>query len=403
MAAHGEVEEMARIDFGHLSPDETACRWREGLFELIAHLPAGQRKQLAAIAIDGTSGSVLACDPELQPLFAPLLYDDARAAPEATAIAARTGADHPAASATSGLAKALWLRQRVNAALFLNQAEWLATLLGAPPASDSHNGLKMGLDPVGNQWPAWLAELLPTRLLPRPVRPGAPLGLIGREHASALGLPSDCLLRAGTTDSIAAFLAAGTEQPGEAVTSLGTTLVLKLLSRRRVESGAYGIYSHWFGELWLTGGASNSGGGVLRAFFSDAELASLSASIDPSRDSGLDYYPLNQPGERFPINDPQLPPRLAPQPADRGTFLHGLLEGLARIEALGYRRLAELGADPLLRVVSCGGGARNSTYSSLRQRVLRVPVGQAARDEACYGSARLACRGTDLFIAEQTR
>ncbi len=60
-------------------------------------------------------------------------------------------------------------------------------------------------------------------------------------------------------------------------------------------------------------------------------------------------------------------------------------------------RLAELGATPLHAVVSAGGGARNATYTRIRERRLKVPVSQAREDEACYGSARLACHGTDLF------
>ena len=102
-------------------------------------------------------------------------------------------------------------------------------------------------------------------------------------------------------------------------------------------------------------------------------------------------------GERFPYNDPERPPRLEPRPENRAEFLHAILEGLARIEALGYAKLAELGATPLQAVVSAGGGAKNPAYTRIRAHMLNVPVTQAAEHEACYGSARLACHGTDLF------
>jgi sugar (pentulose or hexulose) kinase len=223
------------------------------------------------------------------------------------------------------------------------------------------------------------------------------VGLLARPRARELGVNPDCLVRAGTTDSIAAFLAAGVDKPGEAVTSLGTTLVLKLLSQTRVDDARFGVYSHWFGHLWLTGGASNAGGGVLRQHFTDDELNELSARIDPNHDTGLNYYPLPRPGERFPVNDPALPPRLEPRPQQRVEFLQGMLEGLARIEARGYARLAELGATPLVRVVSAGGGSRNPAFTAIRARLLGVPVTLAAEHEACYGTARLACLGTSLF------
>ena len=158
------------------------------------------------------------------------------------------------------------------------------------------------------------------------------IGTVSPTVAAQLDLPLNCQIRAGTTDSIAAFLASGATNPGEAVTSLGSTLVLKLLSQQRVDCADYGIYSHRLGNLWLAGGASNTGGAVLAHFFSPQDLAQLSQSIDPSHESTLDYYPLLKPGERFPVNQPDFPPRLQPRPVNDAEFLHGLLESLAQIE-----------------------------------------------------------------------
>ncbi|HCV31489.1 MAG TPA: carbohydrate kinase, partial [Microcoleaceae bacterium UBA9251] len=80
---------------------------------------------------------------------------------------------------------------------------------------------------------------------------------------------------------------------------------VKLLSHTRVDDARYGIYSHRFtplfegaagGDLWLVGGASNTGGAVLRHFFTDAELENLSQQIDAQQESLLDYYPLLKKG-----------------------------------------------------------------------------------------------------------
>jgi len=400
MAPGGEIEDMARLEFGNLSPDEAAATWSEALFSLIAQVPIGLRRRLQALAVDGTSATVLACDEALNTTYPPLLYHDTRAVAEAELIRRTAGREHPAAAASSGLAKVLWLKQRLGtrrAHLYLNQADWLSALLSGRPVSDYHNALKMGLDLETGQWPDWVAYLVDLNFLPLPVRPGTALALVERPRARELGINSDCLVRAGTSDSIAAFLAAGVTEPGQAVTSLGSTLVLKLLSETRVDAGEYGIYSHWFGRYWLAGGASNAGGAVLRQHFSDDELLALSARIEPERATGLDYYPLPGKGERFPSNDPDLLPRLEPRPSSRGEFLQGLLEGLANIEARGYRKLAELGASPLRSVASAGGGARNDAWTRIRERRLGVPVSRAAEQEACYGSARLACHGCDLF------
>lgn len=401
IAENGEIEEFTRLDFGRLADHELAPTWRTALFDLLAGLPKGLRSQLGAIAIDATSATVIACDQALQPTYPPLLYNDSRARIEADEIARVSGVEHPTASASSGLAKAIWLKRHLPATrrhVFLNQADWLTGLLSdRPGVSDYHNALKMGFDVETRTWPEWLGPLVDLDSLPKVVAPGNPLGLLSRTHAHDLGIATDCLVRAGTTDGIAAFLATGAGRPGDAVSSLGSTLVLKLVSSRRLDDARFGVYSHWFGDLWLAGGASNAGGGVLRQFFDDAELAALSAGIDPETDAALDYYPLPGPGERFPINDPDLPPRLAPRPADRALFLQGLLQGLAEIEARGYRKLIELGAEAPTRIVSTGGGAANPVYARIRERRLQRPVIAAERQEAAYGAARLARAGSSLF------
>ena len=90
---------------------------------------------------------------------------------------------------------------------------------------------------------------------------------VDAEVARALGLSSDCKVVAGVTDSNAAFLASGASKVGEGMTSLGTTLAIKLLSDQPVFDPGRGVYSHRIKDMWLPGGASNSGGGVLLKYF----------------------------------------------------------------------------------------------------------------------------------------
>jgi len=401
--SEGTIIAEDQRDFGALEEYERAGIWREALWDLVASLPPPIRTQLSDIALDGTSGTVLACDEELSPRHPPLLYNDARAVDEAALIARTATPGHPAAAVTSGLAKVLWLKKRLGltgARLYLNQADWLSGLLtGRVGMTDYHNALKMGLDLDELKWPAWVEYLADVDYLPVPVAPGSRLATVSRPRARYLGVNPGCMVHAGTTDSIAAFLAADVSRSGDAVTSLGSTLVLKLLSDTRVESTEHGVYSHWFGDRWLAGGASNAGGAVLRQFFDDRQLAALSETIDPTVASPLDYLPLPRAGERFPVNDPSLAPRLSPRPKDDAEFLHGLLESLARIEARGYGQLAELGAPPVRRVETAGGGARNPVWTRIRQRLLEVPVTRAAHTEAAYGVALLARDGPQRFLS----
>jgi sugar (pentulose or hexulose) kinase len=208
----------------------------------------------------------------------------------------------------------------------------------------------------------------------------------------ALGLPASAVVHAGTTDGCAAFLATGASEIGDGVTSLGSTLVIKLLCDQPISAPQYGIYSHKIGSMWLAGGASNSGGKVIERLFGRDRLEALSSALKPQQPTSLHYYPLTIPGERFPINDPKHPPRLEPRPADESVFFQGVLEGIAEVETLAYRKLRELGAPKLRSIRTVGGGAKNEGWSEIRQRVLRTPFAPVRSQEACVGVAQLVLR-----------
>ncbi|MBP0021407.1 MAG: FGGY-family carbohydrate kinase [Cyanobacteria bacterium SBLK] len=377
--------------------------WQETLWGLLSQIPLSIRREMAAIAIDGTSSTVLLCDEKGQAIADPLLYNDPRGEEVREKIADISPPDSVVRSATSSLAKLLWWEKEGlcdRSVYLLHQADWLGFQLhGKLGISDYHNGLKLGYDVEGLCYPDWLAGLPLRRLYPRIVAPGTPIGEVREEICDRWEFPRDCWVCAGTTDSIAAFLASGATQPGDAVTSLGSTLVLKLLSTTRIEEARSGIYSHRLGDLWLTGGASNTGGAVLQHFFSEEALQDLSQQIDGDRESPLQYYPLLQQGERFPINAPDLQPQLEPRPENPIDFLRGLLESMARIEAMGYQRLQDLGGTPLKQAYSAGGGAKNSQWTTIRQRHLCVPMTPSRHLEAAFGTALLAKRGRNNHLS----
>ncbi|MCP3443223.1 FGGY-family carbohydrate kinase [Bradyrhizobium sp. CCGUVB14] len=350
------------------------------------------------LCVDGTSGTLLMIDAVGRPCTPGLMYNDARAATEAARIAAVAPADSGAHGASSALAKLLHLSDRSEAreARFaVHQADWIAgRLAGHHGISDENNVLKLGYDPMARAWPVWLDELGVRReLLPKVLVPGTPFANVDPTIAATLGLSPSALVAAGTTDGVAAFIATRADAPGDAVTSLGTTLVVKLLATQPIFAANQGVYSHRLGERWLAGGASNSGGGALLSHFTAADMERLTPQLQPEAPTGLDYYPLPKPGERFPISDPALPARITPRPAEDHRFFQALLEGIAGVEALAYQRLAELGAPKLQRVISIGGGAKNAAWTEIRRRALSVPVTIAEETEASYGAALLALRG----------
>ncbi|NBC49228.1 MAG: carbohydrate kinase [Gammaproteobacteria bacterium] len=370
--------------------------WWQAALSVLRHLQSDLYSHCPrALCVDGTSATVLLCDEDGRPLTTGLMYNDARALMQAKQVAEQAPEDSPARGPSASLAKLLYLRAQVRhnrSLLALHQADWIAgRLRGRFGDSDWNNVLKLGFDPEQLRWPDWLSRLdLSPIQLPHCHPPGADLGAIDSAVANLTALPTGLRVCAGTTDSNAAALAAGAREPGDAVTSLGSTLALKLISERPLQDARSGVYSHRIGDRWLAGGASNSGGAVLRQYFSDPELARLSERIDPDRPTGLRYYPLPRPGERFPTPDPQRAPRLTPRPAEDHLFLAGILEGIAHIEREGYQRLCALGAPRPKRILSTGGGARNEQWNRIRARVLGLPVETAPQQEAAFGAAILA-------------
>ena len=361
------------------------------LKDLFTHIDAAN---VQAISVNGTSGTVLACDHNGTPLAPARMYNDSFCTEQATdisQIAPKTSAAH---GTSSGLAKILYLQAQYPLAKhFLHQADWiLGQLTGVFNITDENNALKSGYDPVNTCWPDWLKKLnVKLACLPDVVPPGTPVATIKNNLFNSLS--PECQVISGTTDSIAAFIATGANKPGDAVTSLGSTLVLKIISETPVSAPEYGIYSHRLGNHWLAGGASNSGGAVLKHYFKQEKIDQLTPLLNPEQLTGLNYYPLIQAGERFPVNDPIFPPKLEPKADSELKFFQGILEGISHIEFEAYQKLHQLGAPYPSQVETAGGGSKNEAWTKIRQSVLGVPVKQAKFSEACYGSALLAKRG----------
>ena len=384
-------------DFGlnHRSP---VVWWKslESALEQLRIEASEQWSQVVGISVDGTSGTMLALNNEFEPIGDALMYNDPVENPDVfEQIRQHAPRESAAHGATSGLAKLMTLQELSGCHRVLHQADWvLGKFIGEYRWSDENNSLKTGYDPILREWPNWISQTKARReLLPDPKEPGKVTGEIYQKIANRFGLSKDIKIVSGTTDGCAAFLATGATEIGDGVTSLGSTLVVKILSDQPVFAPEYGIYSHRIGDQWLPGGASNTGGNVLTHFFSDEELIRHSRNIDPETQINLDYYPLLKAGERFPINDPVFPPRLEPRPPDDQTFLHGLLVGISKVEELAYNRLKELGGPDLKSLRTVGGGSKNSVWTALRQKQTPVPMQNVASDQAAAGAARLAWKG----------
>lgn len=363
-------------------------------------------RNVTALAIDATSGTILLIDEALQPLTNGLMYDDGRAELESKHIneagAAFWREMGYSTQRSWALPKLLWL-QRNEPTLFArgtlaHQNDFIhAKLAGKVLATDASHSLKTGYDTAREAWPSALFETLglPARVFPEVVRPGAVIGTVSREAAAETGITAGCLIVAGMTDGCASQIAAGSMAPGEWNSVLGTTLVLKGVSEERLHDPLGVVYSHRSPSgKWLPGGASSTGAGMVTKMFPAADLTALNDAA-AQRVSRLGapraiLYPLAGQGERFPFSVPAAESFLLGTPQDEVEQYAALLAGVASIERLCFDYLALLGAPIDGRISITGGAVQSRTWNQFRADTLGAPLATPAVTEAVFGAAILA-------------
>ena len=381
---------------------------REALRRLSA--AGGDPRAVGAACVDATSGTIVPVDARCVPLGPGLMYNDGRAVAEAARLdaAARAGGDGEGCNASYASAKILWLREHapaigIAAARFLHQTDFVnARLLGATHvagvSTDESSALKTGYDIVARRWAGSLAVAgIDVGQLPPVVPGGSTLGPIDAGFAADTGLPPDCRVVAGMTDGTAAAVASGAAAIGDGNTTIGTTLVWKLVAARPVVDPQGRLYCHRHpGGAFLPGGAGNAGGeGIAHQVLGadpapGAALDRLAAALADAPPSGLLAYPLPRPGERFPFVDPGFAGFADPRARTGQQRYRAALEGLACVERWGYEVAAGLGAPADGAVWTTGVGARHARWLQLRADFLGRPVCRAVHPESGFGAALVA-------------
>ena len=355
--------------------------------DLLSNIPFEIKQKLLKISVSGTSGTLLACQKDGKALGDAIPYNQIcdENKKELNIIARQN--EH-LNNPFSGLAKALKLIDIFGQDILLrHQSDWISGwLLDNWLFGEEGNNIKLGWNIIDNSWPKNFKLNPLYNTLPRIKKSGLILGLINKTFAQKLKLNTSLLIVAGTTDSNAAFIASEIK-PDEGLTVLGTTLVLKKFIKEPVNHP--GITIHRVNKEWICGGASNAGCGILSKFFSNSEIEDLSKQINPSKETNLNYLPLNFRGERFPVNDPLLKPILEPRPVSDALFLHAIFEGLANIELNGWKKIRELTGSYPKQIISIGGGAKNPQWRSIRQKKLMIPI-ISSNKSTSYGSALIA-------------
>lgn len=374
--AKEDLAPVLRGGDGRLTQDPAS--WLVAIDQLlnISIARAGQLGyQIAGLTITATSGTFLLADAQGAPLAPAAMYNDGRAS-------------NPLARAEKILAEVSATTSRLA-----HTPEFLIAHLTQQPleevATDWSHAMKSGVDLNIKNWSAescTIAEKLAIAL-PQVVAPGTQLG---RTKVGAIPI------YAGMTDGCTAQISVGGTSPGTAVSTLGTTLVLKVVAPTEVKGP--GFYSHLLPESrWLGGAASNLGGISYAKFADDIESWNLRASENGP--ASVLMYPLVGVGERFPVAASQMAALQSGQPKDEVDEFRAILEAIAFAERLAYETLATAGAPSDKTLYSVGGGSRSAFWSQLRATISNraiTTVDEAGSDLGAAKIAAAAARGGDL-------
>jgi xylulokinase len=395
---------------------EAASSCLRGVVEELGEAGLSAR-DIKAIAVDSTSGTIVPLDKSGAPLRPAIMYNDARATAEAEecnsagkALTEKLGYRFTSAFA---LPKILWVKRSEPAVFeqtsgFAHAADFIVSrLTGSFRVSDTSNALKTGYDLLDRRWPEFIQSDfgIPLFLLPQVVSPGLTIGVVSEDAARETGLAPGTPVVAGVTDGTAGFLASGAVKVGDWNSTIGTTLVVRSVSTHLIKDPQGRIYCHAHPEgCWLPGGASNVGAECLAKLFHGRNLDEMNGYVPQYSPTSLIVYPLVRTGERLPFVNPNAEGFIMGEPRDSRDLYTAYLEGVGYVERWCLDLLSELGAEVGDTVYTTGGGAKSPEWMQVRSSILNRRVVRPQITECAVGTAAVAASKvlfTDLTSAVQ--
>lgn len=359
-----------------------------------------------AITVTSTSGTIIPLNKNNEPLHEAIMYSDTRSAEQAlrcreAALASGYGG-YTGFNSSAGLPKMLWFMERYPEKMgelsrFIHAADFITgKLSGNFSVTDYTNALKSGFDARALEWPAYLFDTLPLqrKWLQDVVPSGKPVGVIKKELSGELNLSPQVIVTAGITDGCASQVASGAVNAGDWNTTIGTTLVIKGVTKKEIIDPSGALYCHRHPQgYWMPGGASNTGAGWVNRLFDPARTEELNVAAAQLIPTGKLAWPLMQDGERFPFVAPQAR-GFAPGEIKEAELFAAYLEAVAYIERYAYEKIMGLSGEKIEQVFAAGGGSHSDTWLIIRSSVLGLPIRKMKNVSGAAGAAIVAASQT---------
>lgn len=379
--------------------------------------------EIAALACDTTSCTVVALDAEGRPLRPCILWMDMRAHREAAEVAACGDAALELNGGGSGpvspewmIPKALWLRRNqpevwARAAMVGEYQDFLTLRLTGRWAGSLNNAtMRWHYRTQGGGWPLSLLDRLgladlkakwPQDLVP----PGGVIGPLTEAAARHLGLSPGTPVVQGGADAFIGMIGLGVTQPGELALITGSShLQLGVAARPVHAPGVWGTYMDcvYPGRPILEGGQTSTGSAIawFKRHFADAvdfdTLNAQAAALPPGAEGlvAVDHFQ----GNRTPHTDP-----LARGAITGLSLKHGpahVYRALVESVCHGTRAVVDSfgAAFSARRIVVAGGVTRSPFWLQCHADTLGLPLELTEETEACaLGSAILAAHGAGHY------
>jgi sugar (pentulose or hexulose) kinase len=197
------------------------------------------------------------------------------------------------------------------------------------------------------------------------------------------------------TDGCASQVATGAVGLNQWNSTLGTTLVIKGVTRDLIRDPQGRVYCHRHPDgYWQPGGASNTGGECIARKFDTANLDALGEQARKLTPTNIIAYPLMRTGERFPFANPAAEGFFLGDARDEATLYTACLEGVGYVERLAYDVLKGLGAEMTDEICVAGGANKAAAWLQIRADILQKTLLVPAHSGAAMGAAIIAAGGT---------